>query len=50
MPKEEKHSLEKPKKYKIVISKDALLDIKSTKNIFSIHSNTVNMLKIFQRR
>lgn len=31
MPKEEKHSLEKPKKYKIVISKDALLDIKSTK-------------------
>ena len=31
MPKEEKHSLEKPKKYKIVISKDALWDIKSTK-------------------
>ncbi len=31
MPKEEKHSLDKPKKYKIVISKDALLDIKSTK-------------------
>lgn len=31
MPKGEKHSLGKPKKYKIVISKDALLDIKSTK-------------------
>lgn len=31
MPKEEKHSLEKPKKYKIIISKDALWDIKSTK-------------------
>jgi len=27
----EKYSLEKPKKYKIVISRDALLDIKSTK-------------------
>ena len=26
---------EKPKKYKIVISKDALLDIKSTKKIYS---------------
>lgn len=32
-------------KYKIVISKDALGDIKSTKSIFLIHSNIVNMLK-----
>ncbi|MBD5556827.1 MAG: type II toxin-antitoxin system RelE/ParE family toxin [Roseburia sp.] len=31
MSKEEKHSLEKPEKYKIVVSKDALWDIKSTK-------------------
>lgn len=37
-------------KYKIVISKDALGDIKSTKSIFLTHSNIVNMLKIFQRR
>lgn len=31
MPKKGKHSLNQSKKYKIVISKDAFLDIKSTK-------------------
>ena len=41
--------IEKPKKYKVLISKDALLDIESTKNIFLTLSNIANMLKIFLR-
>ncbi len=41
---------EKPKKYKIVISKDALSDIKSTKKYILTPSNIVNMRKTFQRR
>lgn len=42
--------VEKPKKYSIVISKDALWDIKSIKNIFLIHLSIVNMLKISRTR
>ncbi len=38
--------MDRPKKYKIVISKDALLDIKTTKNILDTFKNIVNMRKI----
>ena len=45
MPKEEKHSLDKPKKYKIVISRDALLDIKSTKKYINAENQQIKSIQ-----
>lgn len=40
-------NMEKPSKYKILLSKDALADSKETKNIFLLLLNIENMQKIF---
>ena len=45
MPKEEKHSLDKPKKYKIVISRDVLLDIKSTKKYINAENQQIKSIQ-----
>ncbi len=41
---------EKPKKYKIVISKDALLDMKSTIIFFVVEDSTITVIRVLKDR